>query len=106
MKFRNLFVQGALRPRSFLQFLFHLPKFVKLYYRLFKDPRVPVYLKLIVVGALIYVLSPIDLIPDLLVPLIGRIDDIIVLIAALRYFLIKCPQGVLWEHVRAIEAGG
>lgn len=92
-------------PGLFLWLLFNLPKFIRLFIRLFKDPRVPWHLKAVVIGALIYVLSPIDLVPGFLAPVLGQIDDVIILVAAIRYFLKRCPQDVLWEHVRAIEGG-
>jgi uncharacterized membrane protein YkvA (DUF1232 family) len=61
-------------------------------------------LKLIVILAAIYTISPIDIIPELLLPLIGAVDDLIILIAAFRYFFKKCPPELVAEHVQAIEA--
>jgi len=98
-------VVDRIPPGLLLRLLLNLPKFIRLFIRLFKDPRVPWYLKAVVIGALIYVLSPIDLVPGFLAPILGQIDDVIILITAVRYFLKKCPQDVLWEHVRAIEGG-
>lgn len=53
--------------------------------RYFKDTQVPSWRKLIVVGAVAYVLLPIDLVPDI-VPLVGWLDDIGALGAALAFF--------------------
>jgi uncharacterized membrane protein YkvA (DUF1232 family) len=53
--------------------------------RYFRDARVPGWRKFVVVGALGYVLLPIDLVPDL-VPLLGWLDDIGALGAALAFF--------------------
>ncbi|MFQ6116466.1 MAG: YkvA family protein [bacterium] len=100
---RGVFRGSGMMPGLGIRFLLQLPKLAKLYIRLFKDPRVPLYLKAMVIAALIYVLSPLDLIPDFLMPIFGYIDDLFILLITLRYFLIKCPQDVLWEHVRAIE---
>lgn len=53
--------------------------------RYFKDSAVPGWRKLVVVGAVAYVLLPIDLVPDL-VPVLGWLDDIGALSAALAFF--------------------
>ena len=55
-------------------------------YYLYRSPATPTKAKWIIAGALIYFLSPIDSIPDILVPL-GFTDDIAVL--ALAYAQIK-----------------
>ena len=49
-----------------------------------RDPRTPWYAKLLVAGIVAYALSPIDLIPDF-IPVIGYLDDLILL-----------PLGILW----------
>jgi uncharacterized membrane protein YkvA (DUF1232 family) len=64
--------------------------------RLRKDPRVPRRAKLAVAIAGLWVLSPIDLIPEFL-PVIGPLDDIIVVALALRYAARKVPREVLFE---------
>jgi len=105
IKFRRLVQKGLQLPTDFIRIILNLPKFVKLYYRLFNDRRVPLHLKLILILALVYVIAPIDLIPDWMLPLLGYVDDFIILIAALRYFLRKCPPEVIQEHVERIEIG-
>jgi uncharacterized membrane protein YkvA (DUF1232 family) len=54
---------------------------------------------------LAYLISPIDIIPDWVLPLVGHVDDLIVLFAAVRYFLKNCPPEVVQEHVERIERG-
>ncbi len=105
IKFGRLIRKGLQNPYDFIQIILNLPKFIKLYSRLFQDRRVPMHLKLIVILALIYVISPIDLIPDWVFPFFGQIDDLIVVIAALRYFIKNCPTEVVQEHVERIEIG-
>ncbi len=46
------------------------------------DGRVPLGAKLLLVGAVAYLLSPIDLVPDFL-PIRGRLDDVLVLLISL-----------------------
>lgn len=62
--------------------------------RLRKDPRVPRRAKVAVAIAGLWVLSPIDLIPDFL-PVIGPLDDIVVVALALRYAARRTPPEAL-----------
>ena len=62
--------------------------------RLRKDPRVPRRAKIAIVLAGVWVASPIDLIPEFL-PVIGPLDDIIVVALALRYAGRQVPRDVL-----------
>ncbi len=82
-----------------------LPKFLKLTGRLFKDSRVPFWPKAALVGSLVYLISPIDLIPDFVVPLVGQLDDLAILYIAVRYFFASVPSAVLKEHTEAIQRG-
>ena len=49
-----------------------------------------------IVIALIWVLSPIDLIPEFL-PIIGPLDDVLVVALAFRYVARQVPRAVLFE---------
>jgi uncharacterized membrane protein YkvA (DUF1232 family) len=64
--------------------------------RLRKDPRVPRRAKVLVAFASLWVLSPIDLIPEFL-PVIGPLDDIVVLALALRYAARHTPREAIIE---------
>lgn len=64
--------------------------------RLRRDPRVPVRAKIAVAIAGAWVLSPIDLIPEFL-PVIGPLDDVIVVALALRYAARAVPRDVLFD---------
>ena len=64
--------------------------------RLRRDPRVPLSAKLAVAFAALWVVSPIDLIPEFL-PVIGPFDDVIVVALALRYAARRVPRAVLFE---------
>lgn len=50
----------------------------KTYWRLFRDPRTPLMTKLLFGAAFGYVVSPIDILPDISIPFVGHLDDIIV----------------------------
>lgn len=81
-----------------------LPDCVTTVRRLRADPRVPRRAKLVVALAGLWVLSPIDLIPEFL-PLIGALDDVVVVALALRYAARKVPPDVLfaaWPGRRSV----
>ena len=73
-----------------------LPACVTTARRLRKDPRVPKRVKLAVGFAGLWVLSPIDLIPEFL-PVIGPLDDIVVVALALRYAARRIPPEAIIE---------
>src|ERR671919_1099376 len=62
--------------------------------RLRNDPRVPRRARIAVVFAGLWVASPIDLIPEFL-PVIGPLDDVVVVALALRYAGRKVPRDVI-----------
>ena len=64
--------------------------------RLRKDPRVPTRVKVVLGVAVLWVISPIDLIPEFL-PVIGPLDDVVVVALALRYALRHVPADALLE---------
>ena len=73
-----------------------LPACVTTARRLRKDPRVPTRVKIAVAFAGLWVLSPIDLIPEFL-PVIGPLDDVVVVALALRYAARRIPPEALIE---------
>ena len=81
-----------------------LPDCVVTTRRLRRDPRVPRRAKVAIAFAGLYVLSPIDLIPEFL-PVIGPLDDVVVVALALRYAARRVPRDVLdeaWSGERRI----
>lgn len=100
--FGNLLRLG---PHRLGAFLLHLPNFLRLFWRLLKDPRVGLAPKLLLLVMVVYVLMPVDFLPDFLVPL-GQLDDLLVIFLGLRGFVRLCPKEVVREHVRVIAAGG
>jgi uncharacterized membrane protein YkvA (DUF1232 family) len=83
------------------QILRHVPSFAKLYWRLFRDRRVTLLPKALLVLIAIYLLSPLDVVPDF-VPVVGAMDDLAVGLAGLWLFVRLCPPPVVREHVVAI----
>src|SRR6266567_2204826 len=71
-----------------------IPDCVTAVRRLRKDPRVPRRARVAVVLAGLWVISPIDLIPEF-IPVIGPLDDVVVVALALRYAGRRVPREVL-----------
>ena len=73
-------------------------KNIKLIWRLLNDRRVPPWLKMIIPGTLLYLLFPIDIVPDI-VPGLGQLDDIAVVLLGLKFFVEMCPREVVRQHL-------
>ena len=71
---------------------------LRLAWRLLRDPRVPTILKLIPFTGALYLLWPVDVLPDVLPPL-GQLDDIGVLLLAILAFVRACPPDLV-EAIR------
>lgn len=92
-----------------------VPNLAKLLFRLLKDRRVPLRRRLAMGAVGLYVVSPVDLIPDA-IPVLGGIDDLLILAFAIDYLLDASPVEVIEEHwdgsadglevVRGIAASG
>jgi uncharacterized membrane protein YkvA (DUF1232 family) len=52
---------------------------------------------------LIYLVSPIDLIPGGVLPVIGALDDAAVLWLGATMFVALCPEEVVQEHTNALQ---
>lgn len=78
-------------------FLMFLPNMVMLLGRLLKDARVPTAEKALFLGAIVYVISPLDFIPDVL-PFIGQVDDIYVVALTLLRLVNRSDASVVREH--------
>jgi uncharacterized membrane protein YkvA (DUF1232 family) len=70
--------------------------------RLLRDERVPTALKLMMPAALLYAVSPVDVMPDLL-PLVGQVDDLGLLVLAVLAFIKLCPADLVAEHQAAMD---
>ena len=73
-------------------------RFVRLVWRLTFDKRVPLALRVLLPLAILYVLSPVDFIRDR-VPVIGRFDDVLVLVLAVLLLTKLAPRHVVDEHL-------
>jgi len=76
---------------------------LSLAWRLMVDRRVNVVHKLIPPLALLYILSPVDIAPEIIFGPLGLIDDVGVAIFALEFFIQMAPNTVVKEHLRDLQ---
>ena len=74
-----------------------VPDCVVLFKRLLADPRVEWWRKALLVVVIVYLASPIDLVPDF-IPVAGQLDDAILVVIALRVLLRGYGPRLLAEH--------
>jgi uncharacterized membrane protein YkvA (DUF1232 family) len=76
----------ALRPKnvSVRELLRLVPDVIRLLRSLIGDRSAPPDVRIVLVGLLAWILSPIDLIPEF-IPVLGPIDDVVVAVVAMRY---------------------
>ena len=105
-------------PKSFrfLRFLYHLPNFVRLAWRLFWDSRVPIYRKAILIIFEVlaiafaigyFLVLRLDFLPDIF-PILGYADDLIIglfliLVPGAWLFIKFAPEHIVQEHVDRIS---
>ncbi len=93
----------ALRHRGLRAMSRYLGHGTLTFLRILRDRHTPAIARLLLVGALLYWLLPIDLIPDnTLVP--GFIDDLLVAVLAAKGFVYLCPDALVARHAAAVEA--
>ena len=76
-----------------------IPDLVALTRGLLGDPRVPVSSKVLLGGALVWLLSPIDLVPEF-IPVLGPLDDVIVVGLVVRNLVRRAGPEVVQDHWR------
>jgi uncharacterized membrane protein YkvA (DUF1232 family) len=84
-------------PGLLVRLLRDIPSLVKLLYRLSRDPRVSRLDKLLLAGAATYLATPYDLIPDW-IPLLGQLDDLLIVAATVQRLLRRAGLDLLLEH--------
>lgn len=83
-----------------VQALLRLPTLLRLGYALFRDERVPLYLRVSTIGILAFIFSPLDVVGDL--PIIGQFWDFTVAVVVLEWFIKLAPASVVNEHIQAL----
>ena len=75
-----------------------LASHARLIWRLLRDRRVPPWIKAIVPATIIYLLAPIDLLPDAILGL-GQLDDLTILLLGAKFFMDLCPADIVQQHL-------
>jgi uncharacterized membrane protein YkvA (DUF1232 family) len=83
--------------RTVVYYMKQLPAYLRLLGGLLLDRRVSAVDKLLVAGAMAYIVMPLDLIPDF-IPFIGEVDDVFILVLALQRLVSHAGRNVLLAH--------
>ena len=95
----------ALDPRAKVGIIAELVRNARLVWRLLRDNRVSLWAKAVIPATIVYLLSPIDLVPDAILGL-GQLDDLAVILLGVKFFLDLCPPDIVKEHLAEIMSGG
>ncbi len=85
--------------RSVLHVITQIPAYVRLLLGLMSDSRVSKIDRFMVVAAAVYIISPLDFIPDF-IPFLGEVDDIFLLMLALQRLVGNSGRRVILEYWR------
>lgn len=83
--------------RTVMSTIREIPNFLRLLGGLITDGRVSALDKLLVGGAIAYIIMPVDLIPDV-IPFLGQVDDIYLLMFALQRLIRRAGYDVVADH--------
>jgi uncharacterized membrane protein YkvA (DUF1232 family) len=89
--------------RTLLDTIRQLPSYLRLLGGLLVDRRVSLIDKALVAGAIAYIVSPLDLIPDF-IPFLGQVDDVFLLMASLERLVANAGADVVYDHWRGDPA--
>lgn len=93
-------VEGSPRTgakKTVMNYVAELPRFLRLLWGLITDVRVATIDKLLVAGAIAYIVTPLDWIPDF-VPFLGEVDDVYLLVLSLQRLMTNAGPAVLLSH--------
>lgn len=90
--------EGGLSRETLLGLVRDVPNFIKLFGRLATDRRVSKVDKAIVAAVVVYLVSPVDLVPDWVMPVVGQIEDVYLLALALSRLMNNAGVDVLMDH--------
>ncbi len=90
-------MSALLAKRRIKNLLLFIPNMLLLCVRLLTDSRVPTTERVLVAGAIVYAIVPLDLIPDML-PFVGQIDDAYLIAISLLRLMERTDPKVVREH--------
>jgi len=96
---------GRPEDRVLVERILHLPtrRKLRLALALVLEPRIPLLVRVIPPALVVYLAMPLDVIPDF-IPVIGHLDDVLVLLLGIAVLLRFTPRAVLEEHLARLEA--
>ena len=100
MSVMGTWVSWLWRPRLLMTLFSH----ARLALRLLREPTVPAFAKAVPLFAGLYLVSPLDIVPDIF-PLLGQVDDLTLVVAALAAFVKLCPSAPVAFHRTALAEG-
>ncbi len=90
-------------PQTGVGALAGLARNARLIWRLLRDKRVAIWAKAIVPATVVYLLAPIDLLPDAVLGL-GQLDDLTVLLLGAKLFMDVCPKEIVQQHLAEMSS--
>jgi len=102
--FSKILRMQFLGPAQLSRLVIYLPQFVRVFYRLMTDERVPMLAKTVPYMGLLLMVTPPALELDM-IPIVGELDWLVIAYLALKVFIWLCPPDVVREHVRQISRG-
>ena len=87
-----------------LTFLTGMLKRLQLMWMLLWDSRVPFWSKLVIPAALVYLISPVDFIPDMFLGF-GQLDDLGVILLGIALFIKLAPPDIVQGYLNKLEYG-
>ena len=96
---------GRPEDRVLVERILHLPirRKLRLALALVREPRIPLLVRAVPPALVLYLAMPLDVIPDF-IPVIGHLDDVLVLVIGIAVLLRFTPRAVLEEHLARLEA--
>jgi uncharacterized membrane protein YkvA (DUF1232 family) len=73
-----------------------------LVWRSFRDPDVPVFAKALLPLLVAYIAMPFDIVPDF-IPVLGQLDDLVIIAAGMTVFVALTPRHVIEYHLGELE---
>ena len=102
--FSKILRMQFLGPIQLSRLVMYLPQFVRLFYRLWTDDRVPMLAKAVPWMGALLMLTPPALELDM-IPIVGELDWLVIAYLSLKVFIWLCPPDVVREHVIQIGRG-
>jgi uncharacterized membrane protein YkvA (DUF1232 family) len=101
--YRNLREKVAGYSGAYADYVLLVPDLFLLITRLMLDPRIEGRHKVYMGAALAYVISPIDFISERRFGVVGYLDDLVIIVAALNILVNEADRAVVLEHWKGKE---